>query len=66
VTSGAFYACFRRYFRAAGLAPTGVHVLRRTAAKANSAGRIGCQGMANDRAFELCRGCEAEPCRFAT
>ena len=33
VTSGTFYACFRRYLRAAGLAPTGVHVLRHTAAK---------------------------------
>lgn len=33
VTSGTFYARFRRYLRAAGLAPTGVHVLRHTAAK---------------------------------
>ena len=33
VTSGTFYARFRRYLRAAGLAPTGIHVLRHTAAK---------------------------------
>src|SRR5664280_846464 len=33
VTSGTFYARFRRYLRAAGMAPTGVHVLRHTAAK---------------------------------
>jgi integrase/recombinase XerC len=33
VTSGTFYGRFRRYLRAAGLAPTGVHVLRHTAAK---------------------------------
>jgi len=33
VTSGTFYARFRRYLAAAGLAPTGVHVLRHTAAK---------------------------------
>jgi len=33
VTSGTFYARFRRYPRAAGLAPTGIHVLRHTAAK---------------------------------
>jgi integrase/recombinase XerC len=33
VTSGTFYSRFRRYLRAAGLAPTGVHVLRHTAAK---------------------------------
>jgi site-specific recombinase XerD len=33
VTSATFYARFRRYLRAAGLAPTGVHVLRHTAAK---------------------------------
>ncbi|MGD0249055.1 MAG: tyrosine-type recombinase/integrase [Candidatus Limnocylindrales bacterium] len=33
VTSGTFYARFRRYLREAGLAPTGVHVLRHTAAK---------------------------------
>ena len=33
VTSSTFYARFRRYLSAAGLAPTGVHVLRHTAAK---------------------------------
>ena len=33
VTSGTFYASFRRYLKAAGLAPTGIHVLRHTAAK---------------------------------
>lgn len=33
LTGGAFYAQFRRYLRAAGLAPTGLHVLRHTAAK---------------------------------
>jgi integrase/recombinase XerC len=33
VTGGTFYARFRRYLRAAGMAPTGVHVLRHTAAK---------------------------------
>ena len=33
VTSGTFYARFRRYLRLAGLAPTGIHVLRHTAAK---------------------------------
>src|SRR5664280_1430327 len=33
VTSGTFYARFRRYLAAAGMAPTGVHVLRHTAAK---------------------------------
>jgi integrase/recombinase XerC len=33
VTSGTFYARFRRYLQAAGLAPTGIHVLRHTAAK---------------------------------
>jgi integrase/recombinase XerC len=33
VTSGTFYARFRRYLPAAGLAPTGVHVLRHTAAR---------------------------------
>jgi integrase/recombinase XerC len=33
VTSGTFYARFRRYLRAAGLGPTGIHVLRHTAAK---------------------------------
>ncbi len=33
VTSGTFYARFRRYLRLAGLGPTGIHVLRHTAAK---------------------------------
>lgn len=33
ITSGTFYTRFRRYLAAAGLAPTGVHVLRHTAAK---------------------------------
>lgn len=33
ITSGTFYARFRRYLAAADLAPTGVHVLRHTAAK---------------------------------
>jgi integrase/recombinase XerC len=33
VTSGTFYARFRRYLRAAGLAPTGLHVLRHSAAR---------------------------------
>jgi integrase/recombinase XerC len=33
VTSGTFYSRFRRYLTAAGLAPTGIHVLRHTAAK---------------------------------
>jgi integrase/recombinase XerC len=33
VTNGTFYARFRRYLAAAGLAPTGIHVLRHTAAK---------------------------------
>jgi integrase/recombinase XerC len=33
VTSSTFYARFRRYLRAAGLAPTGLHILRHTAAK---------------------------------
>ena len=33
VTSSTFYARFRRYLRLAGLAPTGLHVLRHTAAK---------------------------------
>jgi len=32
-TSGTFYARFRRYLRLAGMAPTGIHVLRHTAAK---------------------------------
>jgi integrase/recombinase XerC len=33
VTSGTFYSRFRRYLQAAGMAPTGIHVLRHTAAK---------------------------------
>ena len=33
VTGSTFYARFRRYLRAAGLAPTGLHILRHTAAK---------------------------------
>src|ERR1035437_2626164 len=33
VTSGTFYTRFRRYLVAAGMAPTGIHVLRHTAAK---------------------------------
>jgi site-specific recombinase XerD len=33
ITGGTFYGRFRRYLRAAGLAPTGLHVLRHTAAK---------------------------------
>src|SRR5664280_2898927 len=33
VTSGTFYSRFRRYLGAAGMAPTGIHVLRHTAAK---------------------------------
>jgi integrase len=33
VTSGTFYARFRRYLKLAGMAPTGIHVLRHTAAK---------------------------------
>ena len=33
ISSGTFYGRFRRYLRAAGLAPTGLHVLRHTAAK---------------------------------
>jgi integrase/recombinase XerC len=33
VTSSVFYARFRRYLRLTGLAPTGIHVLRHTAAK---------------------------------
>ncbi len=41
VTSGTFYARFRRYLAAAGLAPTGIHVLRHTAAKLRrDAGRV--------------------------
>lgn len=33
ITSGTFYARFRRYLLAAGLAPTGLHILRHSAAK---------------------------------
>jgi len=33
VTGSTFYSRFRRYLRAAGLAPTGLHVLRHSAAK---------------------------------
>jgi integrase/recombinase XerC len=33
ITSGTFYGRFRRYLRQAGLPPTGLHVLRHTAAK---------------------------------
>jgi integrase len=33
VTNSTFYARFRRYLRAAGLAPSGLHVLRHTSAK---------------------------------
>lgn len=33
MTSSTFYARFRRYLRAAGLPPTGLHILRHTAAK---------------------------------
>jgi site-specific recombinase XerD len=33
ITSGTFYGRFRRCLRAAGLSPTGLHVLRHTAAK---------------------------------
>jgi len=33
VTSGTFYARFRRYMKEAGLAPAGVHILRHAAAK---------------------------------
>jgi site-specific recombinase XerD len=33
VTSSTFYARFRRYLRAAGLPPSGLHILRHTAAK---------------------------------
>ncbi|MGC8634757.1 MAG: site-specific integrase [Candidatus Limnocylindrales bacterium] len=33
ITSGTFYGRFRRYLVAAGLAPTGLHVLRHSAAK---------------------------------
>jgi integrase len=33
VTGGTFYARLRRYLKLAGMAPTGIHVLRHTAAK---------------------------------
>ncbi len=33
IASGTFYGRFRRYLVAAGLAPTGLHVLRHSAAK---------------------------------
>ena len=33
MTSSTFYARFKQYLRAAGLTPTGLHVLRHTAAK---------------------------------
>jgi len=33
ISSGTFYGRFRRYLKAAGLTPTGLHVLRHTAAK---------------------------------
>ena len=33
ISGGTFYGRFRRYLRAAGLAPTGLHVLRHSAAK---------------------------------
>jgi len=33
VTGSTFYSRFRRYLRLAGLAPTGIHVLRHSAAK---------------------------------
>jgi integrase len=33
ISSGTFYGRFRRYLREAGLTPTGLHVLRHTAAK---------------------------------
>jgi integrase/recombinase XerC len=33
ITSSTFYARFRRYLRAAGLAPSGLHILRHSAAK---------------------------------
>ena len=33
ISSGTFYGRFRRYLAAAGLTPTGLHVLRHTAAK---------------------------------
>ena len=33
ITSGTFYCHFRRYLRDAGLPPTGLHVMRHSAAK---------------------------------
>lgn len=33
ISSGTFYGRFRKYVRAAGLAPSGLHVLRHSAAK---------------------------------
>ena len=33
ITSGTFYGNLRRYFKAAGLPPAGVHILRHSAAK---------------------------------
>ena len=33
ISSGTFYARFRRYLQLAGLAPTGLHILRHSAAK---------------------------------
>jgi len=33
LSSGTLYARFRRYLRAAGLAPTGLHILRHSAAR---------------------------------
>jgi integrase len=33
ITSGTFYASFRRYLAKAGLPPSGVHITRHTAAK---------------------------------
>ena len=33
ITSGTFYGNLRRYFKAAGLRPVGVHILRHSAAK---------------------------------
>ena len=33
ITSGTFYGNLRRYFKAAGLPPSGVHIFRHSAAK---------------------------------
>ena len=33
ITSGAFYRNLQKYFRKAGISPSGVHILRHTAAK---------------------------------